>query len=353
MLQPLSPPHLVEQANRLVARHPELSGSLFATSGTTGTPQWIVHSQESLDWCARTINQHFNCTPRDTWGLALPKFHVGGYSLTHRAKLARGKLAQFPDRWHPTAFHHWLKTQEITVTSLVPTQVLDLVKANLKSPPKLRLALIGGEHLAETTFQKALELSWPLVTSYGMTETAGLIAASKLRERTLHPLPGWKLATTTNDTLTIEGTGLFQGHLTDKNFHPTPSPFITKDIVELTPHQITIRGRTDDQIKILGELVDLTNLRHSLATTFPDLQTTVLAFPENRRGHLLIPVINSTSNPSLQEKISHWNHCLPAFSRCEEATFVTTWPLTPLGKLDRLTLSKQVTNERNSLLRND
>ena len=350
MLKLFPPPHLAEQASRLAAQTPSLSGCLFATSGTTGDPKWILHSQAGLDWCARTVNTLFDCQARDVWGLALPEFHVGGYCLTHRARLAGGSLRRFPHRWQATAFSQWLAAEEVTVTSLVPTQVFDLVQAYQRCPPLLRVALIGGEELPANTFEQAIALGWPLITSYGMTETAGLIAASALGTRELHPLPGWELGMTAENLLTVDGPGLFSGQVTSAGLQATPHPFVTKDIVALSQDTLTVRGRSDDQVKILGELVDLHSLRQSLAAALPDLRSTVLAFPENRRGHQLIAVLESDPEPSLCERVSTWNTTLPAFARCLKPVFLTPWPRTPLGKTDQQALRAQVTENQNSPL---
>ena len=350
MLRALSPPHLASTGKRLTEKHPELQGLLFATSGTTGHPKWIIHSQEGLDWCAKTVNEHFDCSQIDTWGLALPEFHVGGYCLAHRASLAKGRLARYPSRWNPLQFQHWLASEKVTITSLVPTQVFDLVHAKLQAPPTLRLALIGGEHLNEHLFEKALALGWPLIISYGMTETAGLVASSQLRKNELHPLPGWDLTVDPNGLLTIDSPGLFKGTLDEQGFHPQTSPFTTKDLVDLSAHTLTIRGRSDHQIKILGELVDLATLRTSLAATLPRQQTTIIALPDERRNFQLFPVIEGSNSQSVTANIAAWNQTLPPFSRCQQPLFIASWPLTPLGKTDLQNLTTRVANERDSLL---
>ena len=345
-----TPPHLAEKAKELAEAHPQLEGAVFATSGTTSEPQWVLHSQEGLDWCAETVNRHFDCSSKDVWGLALPEFHVGGYGLVHRAKLAGGSLLRFAPKWDALAFHQWLTDSKVTITSLVPTQVFDLVSLREKAPPSLRLALIGGEHLDHSLCQQALALGWPLVTSYGMTETAGLIAASAIGQSNLTPLPGWELATNNEDLLTIAGPGLFKGYLTDNGFQLASQPFTTKDLVDLTDTHLNVRGRSDDQIKILGELVDLAQLRKSLAAHLPDQKTTVISLPEKRRGHLLQPVIEGSSTDLILARLADWNDRLPPFSRCEPPLFLSNWPRTPLGKLDRQALTSQVTREQTSLL---
>ena len=354
VLRLFSPPHLAERARLLTENNRKARGYVFATSGTSGEPKWIIHTQESLDWCALTTNAHFQCNSQDVWGLALPEFHVGGFQVTRRARLAKGRLAKFERKWNATEFHHWLRQENVTITSLVPTQVFDLAQAKLKAPPELRIALIGGEHLDESIFEKALSLGWPLVVSYGMTETAGLIACSDVGQKTLHPLPGWSLSSDETNLLQVSGPGLFSGYLREDGIEPAPQPFTTRDLVKIENNILTPLGRRDDQIKILGELVDLAQLRKSFAATFAKHRTTVLALPDPRRGHLLQPVLEAPADPGLRESIESWNETLPAFSRCRSPHFVVRWPLTPLGKTDQQALRElvmtQIANEQDSVL---
>lgn len=339
MLTLHAPAHLRNEGEELRTQHPEHMGHLFATSGTTGSPKWVLHSEAGLDHCARVVNEHFDCTAEDTWGLALPEFHVGGYCLTHRARLAGGRVARFEQRWNAIEFTNWLRQQKVTVTSLVPTQVHDLIKSRQASPSQLRVALIGGAHLPEGLFAEAVALGWPLVVSYGMTETAGLVAASRLHSRELHPLPGWHLGTTENELLTISGEGLFSGYLSKEQFLATSHPFVTSDRVRLQGGNLTILGREDDQVKVRGELVDLQRLKDLLAQVIPSQATTLLALPDDRCGHLLYPVVEGPSDEGLAEKIFHCNNSLPPFSRLQAPSFVSSFPRTDLGKIDRRALA--------------
>ncbi len=352
MVQLFAPSHLQSQGLSLATKNSHLTGYLFATSGTTGAPKWILHSQANLDWCAQTVNQLFDCGPKDTWGLALPTFHVGGFCLSHRAKLARGSLVCFPQKWNGTDFRNWVEAEKVTLTSLVPTQIFDLVNANLPCPPHLRLVIVGGEHCDESLFEKARELGWPLVTSYGMTETAGLVAASHLKERELYGIEGWEFSTTAEGCLCINGPGLFEGYLTEQGLLPTEKPFLTKDLVSLSHKRLTFKGRSDDQVKIMGELVDLSYLRKALAEVFPEHHTTIIALPDERRGHELLPVLTTYPHEPDLSTFENWNKCLPPFSRCREPIILSHWPRTPIGKTDLQAIIEQATEERSSLLQN-
>lgn len=345
-----APPHLQKEGEALCASHHTLEGHLFATSGTTGSPKWILHSQAGLDWCADTINDHLSCSGRDIWGLALPPFHVGGFCLGHRAARAGGGLAHYSGKWCPHRFHAWATQESITVVSLVPTQVVDLVTHHLSPPPSLRIALVGGDHLQEASYLAARKLSWPLRLSYGMTETAGLVACSPLAQPTLAPIPGWELTTESDNILTINGPGLFSGQLTSDGLTPGDRPFRTTDRAEINKGQLSLRGRADDQVKVLGELVDLSQLRKSLAITFPKPNNTVVPIADPRRGFLLFAVFESLQGEVDCQAFAAWNRAQPPFARLEGPLVLPEWERNGLGKVDRKALAQRVANERDSLL---
>jgi o-succinylbenzoate---CoA ligase len=118
---------------------PELTRHvLFETSGSSGNPKWVALSKQALLVSAAAVNQHLQVTRKSCWGLALPLNHVGGFSIVARAYEAGCRLEKTDRRWESTFFRDWLASAEITHTSLVPTQVHDLVKANLTAPSTLR-----------------------------------------------------------------------------------------------------------------------------------------------------------------------------------------------------------------------
>ena len=73
-----------------------------------------------------------------------------------------------------------LADRGVTHTSLVPTQVHDLVKADLRAPETLKAIVVGGGHLDAATGRLARTLGWPVLASYGMTEAASQIATQTL-----------------------------------------------------------------------------------------------------------------------------------------------------------------------------
>jgi o-succinylbenzoate---CoA ligase len=323
----------------------------FATSGSTGLPSWIVLSKEALLISAKAVNQHLRVTPTSHWGLALPLHHVGGFAVAARAYQAGCGFASFQQKWDPAAFHNWLEENHITHTSLVPTQVHDLVRAKFRAPAGLIALVVGGGRLAAATGQAACDLGWPVLASYGMTETASQIATHPITHTTeiyqpepLPPLDIWQLLTTADGRLRITGPALFSGWLRETNgdwsFHPREEEwFTTNDVATITPGGLRILGRADGLVKILGELVSPERIEADL-TALSGIPLAVIALPDPRAEHRLIAVFETACPPAQAEALLARHHSVcPGYERLAGAVFVDAIPRTALGKVRRAELA--------------
>ena len=104
---------------------------VFASSGSTGAPKWVALQVEALRCSARAVNTHLAVTTADSWLLALPVFHVGGFGVVARAREAGCAFAEFRGDWDPGAFASTLEETKATLSSLVPAQVHDLVEGGI------------------------------------------------------------------------------------------------------------------------------------------------------------------------------------------------------------------------------
>jgi O-succinylbenzoic acid--CoA ligase len=295
---------------------PELRGHvLFETSGSSGTPKWVALSKEALLVSAVAVNRHLKVTAASIWGLALPPQHVGGFGVAARAFGVACGFSEFGRRWDAPEFGKWLAENQVTHTSLVPTQVHDLVAAGLCAPASLRAMVVGGGHLDAATGQAARALGWPVLASYGMTEAASQIATQglELLETLYQPspiplLPIWQAETTPEQKLRISGPALFSGMLARENaawiFNVRPAQWYqTQDRVQLENRCLTPLGRADTLVKVLGELVDPEAIERELV----DLSTgqlapgtfAVVAVPDSRAEHALVPVFEAAVDAAL------------------------------------------------------
>ncbi len=335
-----------------LAGEPALAGHvLFETSGSSGRPQQVALSKNALLVSAEAVNGHLEVSGESCWGLALPLHHVGGFGVAARAFQAGCGFQQFDRRWNAQAFAEWLESKQVTHTSLVPTQVHDLVKAGRVAPDSLVAIVVGGGHLEVATGQQARDLGWPVLASYGMTEASSQIATQGLEQlrspyqaAPLPLLPIWKAKISADGLLALSGPALFSGHVVDGKFLPREADWhVTSDRVTLSDGKLTPLGRADSRVKVLGELVDPEEIELELMT-FSEGRLApggfaVVAVPDVRAGHVLVPVIEASVDGEVIESIvSGFNRRVPGFRRLGKPVIVDFLPRSELGKVRRAEL---------------
>lgn len=329
---------------------PELRGHvLFETSGSSGVPKWIALSKTALLASAAAVNRHLEVTQDSRWGLALPLHHVGGFGVAARAYEAACRFVRFDWRWDAAAFASWLAENEVTHTSLVPTQVHDLVVAGARARSSLRAVVVGGGHLDVATGRAARELGWPVLASYGMTEAASQIATQDLSalENLYQPapirlLPNWRTETAPDGRLRIAGPALFSGKLRRDDgtwvFEPRTGDWHqTEDRVGIEDGYLTPLGRADSLVKVLGELVDPEAIERVLASlsggALAPGSFVVAAVPDARAEHRLVPVFDAVADADvIRNALFAYAEKAPGFLKLGPAVRLENFPRSPLGK---------------------
>ena len=351
----LAPPHLEQEGGELGRKLAGEDAVVFATSGSCGLPKWVLFRRAALLSSAEAVNRHLQVTSDDRLLVPLPLYHVGGFGMAARAYVAGCALRRFPGSWDALRFAEELEKQECTLTSLVPTQVHDLVACELKAPSSLRAVVVGGAGMDEREGQAARDLGWPLLQSYGMTEAASQVAtdlpgnlSQDFRVAPLSILSGWECRVGENGCLQLRGKALFECYLQWENGQMCRNGkkdgegwFASSDLVELRGTELTMRGRADRRIKILGELVDVQALEGELRALLEKGEVHVLPVPDGRRGWRLLPVVEQGSG-----EVGHFvrilNQRMPGFSRLEPVCVVERLPRTDLGKIDVAVLREEI-----------
>ncbi len=287
----------------------------FQTSGSEGLPKWVVLEKQSFLLSAQSVNAHFEVSASDHWLITLPLHHVGGFSILARAHLAGSQTSLSLEKWEPRTFVRHCEEKKITLTSLVPAQVHDLVHQRLTAPTSLRAAIIGGGGMTPLLAEQAAELGWKVFQSYGMTEAASQIATVPYNPfgpvfdvHSLEVLPHWQVSTDADEHLVLRGPGLARGYCKRSPSQPwiwepiDPTQGLrTRDKVKLWSHGtrrfLQFLGRESGYIKILGELVHLApsqakveNLARQLR--WPTLPV-LIALPDERRESRLVLVLEN------------------------------------------------------------
>ena len=114
------------------------------SSGTTGKYlKGYIFSKEALLANAKAVNHHLQLTTQDLWGISLPTFHISGASIFFRAHLL-GHDAMNLGTWDAKNVINIINKHEVTITSLVPSQLYDLMMNKITPPRSLKKIILGG-----------------------------------------------------------------------------------------------------------------------------------------------------------------------------------------------------------------
>lgn len=324
----------------------------LATSGTTqaqSNSQKIVFlSEYALMASAQAVNQHLQVSASDVWGASLPRYHVGGLGIFLRADL-KGRAVEHTGPWEPHLFVQFLSANQVTLASLVPTQVYDLVHAQLRAPPSLRAVVVGGAALHSDLYLKARQWGWPLLPSYGMTETCSQIATAEISdlEKNEMSLPKLlnhaqilfedsKASVASPSLLTAYGQvqeGLVQ-FWDPKN---ALGHFALEDQLQEVPNQrIRVLGRSRDFFKVSGESLLLSQLQQALEKILIQKNKTATDFylsyvEDPRTGNKV--VLYTTLQDSVDDVCEAYKKEVLPVAKIREVIQVKEIPRTDLGKV--------------------
>lgn len=302
---------------------------------------------------ARAVNAHLHATKKDVWLVAIPEYHVGGYSIAVRASLSGSRVERFTAKWEARRFH--ARLAGVTLTSLVPTQIFDLVGAGLRAPAGLRAIVVGGGALDRGLYARARELGWPVLPSYGLTETASQVATAGLASLSRKEYPplevlrhaefalrDGRLWVRAESACHWVARGRGDGTFTLED--PRREGWLpTTDVAEGRGRRWRIVGRADDVVKVLGVLVPLPQVEADAREHFRIAgcagEFTLLTRPCARAGVELILVTDSSSSlVRLHDVFVRFNRARSGPERAARLLWTPHIPRTELGKIKKAEL---------------
>jgi len=337
---------------------PDLEGCgasvIFRTSGSTGEGKWVVLEKRAMRVSARAVNCWLEVGGHSCWGLALPIDHVGGFAILARVFEAGCDFAVLPGKWDAAAFTEWVQKEGVTHTSLVPTQLHDLVEGSFRAPQGLKAVVTGGGRLDENLGQAGRDLGWPVLASYGMTEAGSQVATQRLAsldksfsEGPMELLPIWDVEEI-GGVLAISGEALFAGTVEGGGFIPrAPGAFVTSDRVRIAGNTLKPLGRADSLVKSMGVLVDLEAVeRRFLEVAGGSVaagEFAIVALVDARKDHVLAAVFEGEVK---SEYVEVYNRQAAGIERIAESFEIMDFPRSSLGKVRRGRLAEMCMGKR-------
>lgn len=305
--------------------------AVVATSGSTGVPKGVVLSRAAVRASATATHQRLG-GPGD-WALVLPVHYVAGLMVLARAHLghrrvvaARSDLADLGGVADALAPPRYL--------SLVPTQLVrGLTDAAITAAlARFDAVLVGGGPLDPAQRHRAEAAGVRVVTTYGMSETAGGcfydgVALDQMVARTSR-----------SGRILVSGPALFSGYrlrhdLTaaalDRGWLRTP------DRGRIESGRLTVTGRVDDLVISGGLKVDRAEVEDWVGRWARDRggDAVVVGVADEEWGTRIVAVSDTAG--SLTELQAYVRAQLPAYAAPRDLLRLDPLPRLASGKPDR------------------
>ena len=148
------------------------------TSGSTGEPKAVVLTMGNLLSSATASAFRLGIDPDDRWLLTLALYHVGGIAPVFRSTLY-GTAVVLRSSFDPGRVADDIDRYDVSVVSLVPTMLAEMLERRGTLSESLRVVLLGGAPAPDSLIERCRNYSVPVFPTYGMTETASQIATAR------------------------------------------------------------------------------------------------------------------------------------------------------------------------------
>jgi len=322
---------------------------LIPTGGTSGDLKLATHTWDTLR-VAVTGFQTFWGPGAISCFCLLPLYHVGGLMQFLRSWLSGGDFWAYPYsglKNKPPAgdFQNWF-------ISLVPTQLQFLLEHHPHWLAQFKTILVGGGPIWPGLWQQAGDLKLNLAPTYGMTETAGQVAALKPadflggQEGVGQVLPHIDLRLLTNDknlTVTNQKVGLIQlnGGSVFGGYYPQYSwegrgYTLTEDL-GFWDHQgnLHLVGRQGNCIISGGEKVNPREVEEVILATQLVEDVAVLGLHDRHWGERVVAVYVPRGSGDVITPLENYLRRTLAAYKCPKDWFpLPSLGRSPLGKLN-------------------
>jgi cyclohexanecarboxylate-CoA ligase len=339
---------------------------IYFTSGTTGQPKGVRHTDATLLAAARGYVTHLGLGDHaDEIGtIAFPIAHIGGIVYIASALIGGFSALVVPKvSSDPTGLVELLNANRVTVSGSSTAFYQILLAAQLASGseqpviPSLRMLIGGGAPCAPELHHKVRRhMGVPIVHAYGMTEapTICVSEATDTEEQQSttcgRPIPGAEIRVAPSGEIELRGANMTPGYVdADQWARATTSDgwFRTGDRGWLRQDgRIVITGRIKDLIIRKGENIVPDEVENELLAHPLIDEVAVLGQPDELRGEMVCAVVRrSPGRPdvSLDELCAFLDQRgLMKQKWPERLVIVDEFPLTGLGKVAKTELAEQI-----------
>jgi len=323
----------------------------IATSGSSGRPKLAMLTRAALRASADATHERLG--GQGQWLLAMPAHHIAGIQVLVRSLTAGTTPVPMDLAGGFTAAAFARATGEIATgatayTALVPTQLVRLLSSpdGRRALTRYAAVLVGGAAAPSSLLAGARDAGVRVVTSYGMSETAGGCVYDG------QPLDVSLVQLEDDGRIRLGGATLAKGYLgepalTAAVFSEDPDGtawFRTDDVGHLDDRgALVVDGRIDDLINTGGLKVAPRLVEEALAGLDAVAEAVVVGSSDAEWGQVVsaaIVVPEGSSPPTLDDVRGRLRGILPDHALPRRLAILSELPLRGPGKHDRAAIRR-------------
>lgn len=309
------------------------------TGGTSGRVRFARHDERTLGAAARGFCGHFGLKRVNAVDV-LPAFHVSGLMARVRCAATGGTHVAWD--WKrieagetpPLGGEEW-------VISLVPTQLQRLLRdpRSVDWLQRFRIIFLGGGPVWRELADEAAAQRLQVALSYGMTETAAMVAAQRPEDFLAgdrsagSALPHARITITDKGTIGVEGESMFRGYFPEWR---ESRRLETEDMGEIDDRgRLRVSGRRDEVIITGGEKVQPAEVEAALRSTGEFEDVAVVGVADAEWGERVVACYPRGARAPDFSRVETALRQLAAFKRPKRYVAIDAWPRNAQGKVNR------------------
>lgn len=343
---------------------------IIFTSGTTGEPKGVMHTQNTLLSPLATARKALEFTENDVIMMASTFAHQTGWLYGVNLPLLLGAKGVYMDIWNPKEALDLMAREKVTFSMGATPFLSDLTYSPYRSQQdigSLRLFIAAGASIPRQLVRDAMKnLDCAISAGWGMTENA-LVTVNKMNdpeekicETDGYPLPGmeisvvdeqWKvLPNGTEGELLCRGPFTFAGYCKRPQFNKESflenGWFKTGDRAVIDKDgYLSITGRNKDIIIRGGENIPVVEIENILYQHPRIKNVSIVAMPDQRFQEkacaFIIP--KEGENLTFEDMIAFLETQGIAKQKYpERLEIMEEFPMTPSGKIQKFKLREKI-----------
>jgi acyl-CoA synthetase (AMP-forming)/AMP-acid ligase II len=334
------------------ARPADLAAALF-TSGSTGPPKAVLHTQRGLAHKARTMAAVHGLGPDDVVLMPAPLAHISGLLNGVLVPGVTGMTSVLMGRWDPEQGLDIVAAERVSFMIGPPTFFVGLMGAGRFSPEAvatIRLVSCGGAGVTPAFVAHATERLGAFVKrTYGSTEAPTVTTswagdpADRARDTDGRAVGEVELKVAPDGELWLRGPELFVGYADPAQTEAARARggwFRTGDLATLDAEGwLTITGRIKDVVIRGGENISVAEVEAVLETHPAVRQAAVVGYPDPVLGERVAAFVVADGGFDL-EACRAWfaDRGVTRFKTPELVVVLERLPTMAAGKPDRAAL---------------